>query len=100
MEGLSDDEAGRRTTVSELCLGGLIKHVAQTEAEWVSFMPEGASGLPASNDEVAYRTRTDGFRMLAGDTVTSVMAGYDDVAQRTGEVVAGLPSLDVAHPPP
>jgi Protein of unknown function (DUF664) len=29
--GLSDAQAGRRTTVSELCLGGLIKHVAHAE---------------------------------------------------------------------
>jgi hypothetical protein len=29
--GLTDEQAAQRTTVSELCIGGLIKHVAATE---------------------------------------------------------------------
>jgi len=31
---LTDDQARQRTTVSELTLGGLIKHVALTERQW------------------------------------------------------------------
>jgi len=39
---LSDDDARRRTTVSSLTLGGLIKHVATTEFSWMSFVLDGA----------------------------------------------------------
>ncbi len=31
VQGLTDEQAAQRTTVSELCLGGLIKHVASME---------------------------------------------------------------------
>jgi hypothetical protein len=34
VRGLTDEQAARRTTASELCLGGLIKHVAATERGW------------------------------------------------------------------
>ena len=36
--GLTDEQAARQTTASELCLGGLIKHVAQTEQQWMRFI--------------------------------------------------------------
>ena len=39
--GLTDEQVARRTTVSELCLGGLIKHVAVTERQWARFIVEG-----------------------------------------------------------
>ena len=32
--GLTDEQAAVRPTVSALCLGGLIKHVALTERQW------------------------------------------------------------------
>jgi Protein of unknown function (DUF664) len=38
---LTDEQAARRTTVSALCLGGLIKHVALTERQWARFILEG-----------------------------------------------------------
>src|ERR671916_239141 len=34
VQGLTDDQARERTTASELTLGGLIKHVADTEEKW------------------------------------------------------------------
>ncbi|GIH92276.1 hypothetical protein Psi01_29060 [Planobispora siamensis] len=42
VRGLTDEEAALRTTASELCLGGLIKHVAGTEAKWMRFAAGGA----------------------------------------------------------
>ena len=35
---LTDEQAARRTTASQLCLGGLIKHVAATEQGWMNFV--------------------------------------------------------------
>src|ERR1700761_9590136 len=40
---LTDEQAARRTTVSELTIGGLIKHVAATEAHWAEFIVHGPS---------------------------------------------------------
>jgi uncharacterized damage-inducible protein DinB len=42
---LSDEQASRRTTASELCLGGLIKHVAAVEAGWARFVLEGPAAM-------------------------------------------------------
>ena len=42
VRGLTDEQAGLRPTASELCLGGIVKHVAQTEAHWASFIVGGA----------------------------------------------------------
>ena len=44
-EGLSDEQAGERPTVSALCLGGLIKHVAAIEERWLRFALEGPSAM-------------------------------------------------------
>src|SRR5688500_11548488 len=43
---LTDDQARTRTTISELTLGGLVKHVADVEAQWATFMAEGAASAP------------------------------------------------------
>ncbi|MCZ9341040.1 DinB family protein, partial [Streptomyces sp. TRM76130] len=40
---LTDEQAGRRTTASALCLGGLVKHVAAMERAWAAFMVDGPS---------------------------------------------------------
>src|SRR5664280_223328 len=37
---LTDEQAAARPTVSALCLGGLIRHVAETEASWIRFAPD------------------------------------------------------------
>ncbi|MGH3601555.1 MAG: DUF664 domain-containing protein [Pseudonocardiaceae bacterium] len=46
---LTNDQAAQRTTVSELCLGGLIKHVTAMEREWINFIVDGPKAhRPAS----------------------------------------------------
>ncbi|MFE7776250.1 DUF664 domain-containing protein [Streptomyces sp. NPDC057445] len=42
---LSDEQAGEQPTVSALCLGGLIKHVASIEDGWMRFVVEGPSAM-------------------------------------------------------
>jgi hypothetical protein len=96
---LDDEQAARRTTVSELCLGGLIKHVSQVEANWVRFILEGPSAMPAF-DQAAMVAHAAGFRMLEGETLAGLLEQYDAIAAHTDEVVATLPSLDISHPLP
>ncbi|MEW1602665.1 hypothetical protein C1708_23435 [Streptomyces sp. DH-12] len=100
--GLTDEQAGLRTTVSELCLGGLIKHVAAAERNWVDFILEGPSAMgdfTAMTEEDLAR-RADEFRMLPGETLAGVLDAYAEVARRTEEVVAGLPDLNASWPLP
>ena len=80
LEGLSDEQAGRRSTVSELCLGGIVKHVSDTEDAWAAFITGGAPAMDAkSAAQGDWQAR---FRMESGDTVASVLARYDEVAAR------------------
>lgn len=49
---LTDQQAARRTTASELCLGGLIKHVAVTEQRWMRFAVGGAEAMERRPDRL------------------------------------------------
>src|SRR6204780_475404 len=98
---LTDEQARQRTTVSELCLGGLIKPVTSAERGWVNFILEGPSALGVSDmTEADWARRAAGFRLLPDETLEGVLADYADAASRTDELVAGLPDLDLAHPLP
>jgi hypothetical protein len=97
--GLTDEQAAEQTTVSELCLGGLIKHVAAVEEQWAAFINEGPSAF-APMDAGAYEAHAATFRMQPGETLASIVEHYDDVAARTDELVRMLPTLDVDHPLP
>ncbi|WP_431683125.1 DinB family protein [Kitasatospora sp. KL5] len=99
---LTDEQAGRRTTDSELCLGGLIKHVASVERTWAAFIQEGPSAMPdfTSWTEADFARRADEFRMLPGETLAGVLADYEEVARRTDDLVAVLPDLDAGWPLP
>ncbi|GAA3821620.1 DinB family protein [Streptomyces phyllanthi] len=99
---LTDEQAGRRTTVSELCLGGLIKHVTSVERHWVDFILNGPSAMGdfTAMTEADWARRADEFRMLPGETLAGVLADYAEVADRTDELIAALPDLDAGHPLP
>jgi hypothetical protein len=99
VRGLTDEQAAQRTTASELCLGGLIKHVALTERQWVNFILEGASAMGGSG-EADTSEWAGGFHMLDGETLAGLLEDYGKVARRTDELVAMLPDLDAGHPLP
>jgi uncharacterized damage-inducible protein DinB len=93
-QGLSDSQAAERTTVSELCVGGLIKHVAATERGWMAFALGGAEAMQAEPTDWV-----NGFRMLDGETLTSLLASYEQVAAETDKLIETL-DLDESHPLP
>jgi len=99
VEGLTDEQAGQRTTVSELCLGGLVKHVAAVEDQWLRFINEGPDAF-APMSAASYEEHANTFRMLPGETLASILEHYDEVAARTTQAIATLPSLDADHPLP
>jgi uncharacterized damage-inducible protein DinB len=99
VRGLTNAQARQTPTVSQLCLGGIIKHVALVEEGWVRFIEEGPDAQGPA-DEAAYEAHAAGFRMTDKDTLAALVARYEAVARVTDELVAALPSLDVSHPLP
>lgn len=107
-KAISDEQARERTTVSELTIGGLIKHVSATEAEWARFIVDGPQDAPAidweavdwSNPPPEVKAFMDSHKMTESETLAGLLAAYDDVAARTDQLIADLPDLDAAQPLP
>lgn len=108
-DGLTDAQAAHRSTVSELTVGGLIKHVSATERQWVTFILEGPAAMagdadawndPESVPAAAAAEYAAQFTMQPGETLAGILAAYEEVARRTDELVATLPDLDASHPLP
>ncbi|MFI9269701.1 DinB family protein [Kitasatospora sp. NPDC052896] len=95
VRGLTDEQAARRTTASELCLGGLIRHVTLVEERWARFAVGGAAAMGTPDPDWQAQ-----FRMADGETLAGLLDEYDRVARHTDELVATLPSLDQDHPLP
>lgn len=95
VRGITDEQATLRTTVSELCLGGLIKHAARMEERWLGFIQYGPQAMAMTPD--SYAAHAASFRVEQGETLASIVAGYEEVSRRTDEVVTALPSLDASH---
>jgi uncharacterized damage-inducible protein DinB len=91
---LTDEQAAQTPTASRLSLGGLIKHVALTERQWMAFAVGGADAMAAETGDWE-----DGHRMLPGETLAGLLKAYDEVARATDELVASL-DLDASHPLP
>ncbi|MFD5218732.1 DinB family protein [Streptomyces tendae] len=99
---LTDEQAGLRTTVSELCLGGLIKHVTSMERQWTAFIVDGPSAMGdfTAMTEADVARWADEFKMLPGETLAGVLDAYAAAARRTEELIATLPDLGAAQPLP
>ena len=95
---LTDEQAALRPTASALCLGGLIKHVAEMEEMWMNFAVGGAEAM--STGEWNADAWTSRFDMTVSETLAGLLANYDRVAHRTDELIATLPDLDHSFPLP
>ncbi|MCD2196036.1 DinB family protein [Actinomycetospora endophytica] len=112
LQGLDQEQATRRTTVSVLNLAGLVKHVADTEAGWIRFAKLGTEAMAAPewgdidwNDPViqermaAGDMRHDEFNLVGDETLESVLAHYERVGAETDAFVVDA-DLDVSYPLP
>lgn len=88
---LTDEQAAMRPTASGLCLGGLIKHVAATEAQWAAFIEHGAAAMMGEGDQAAW---ADGFVMAPAETLADLLDAYQAVADHTDGLVRTLGDLD------
>jgi len=102
---LTDEQAAQRTTVSALSIGGLVKHVTDTERGWARFIVEGPAGISGEKDfsewtEADFAEREKGFAMQPGETLAGLLEAYEEVARATDELVLDVPSLDARQPLP
>ena len=93
-EGLTDEQANTRSTLSPLTVGGLIKHVTAVERSWAEFAQVGGG-----KEEVAGETEytpemiaewENQFRLADGETLAGVLAEYEKVASATDDLVRTL----------
>ncbi|WP_436492123.1 DinB family protein [Actinokineospora sp. HUAS TT18] len=94
-QGVTDEQARLRTTVSELTLGGLIKHVATVEQSWVRFIQHGPDAMASGAEDWA-----DQHRLVEGETLEGQLARYEEIARETDELLATIEDLDASQPLP
>ncbi|MBE1462498.1 putative damage-inducible protein DinB [Kibdelosporangium phytohabitans] len=94
VQNLTDEQANQRTTVSELTLGGLIKHVAVTELGWANFIIGGAEKM--FSEPIDWEAQ---FSMKENETLAGLLERYEEIARKTDELVATV-DLDESHPLP
>jgi uncharacterized damage-inducible protein DinB len=94
VRGLTDAQAARCTTVSELTLGGIVKHLAQGEEAWTRIIAEGDGELSEGMLDLGQ------YRMTGDDTLPALLERYARAARGTEEAVAALPDLDLSVPLP
>jgi uncharacterized damage-inducible protein DinB len=85
--GLTDEQVRATPSASELSVGGLIKHCASTEENWLSTIRR----EPQSLDYAAYGAN---FRLADGETIEDVFTRYDRVAVDTEKTIAEIGDLN------
>ncbi|HVA73353.1 MAG TPA: DinB family protein [Acidimicrobiales bacterium] len=96
VQGLTDEQASSRPTPSELCLAGIIKHVARVEKRWTGFIVNGSAGMNVMSPE-SMQEHAASFQVQPGETLAGLLDAYDEVARETDKLVYELESLDVSQ---
>ncbi|MEV6166300.1 DinB family protein [Streptomyces sp. NPDC052052] len=87
--GVSEPQARIRTTVSELTLGGLVKHLCTVQRTWLAVV----DGTAPS--EVRWADLDpDGSRMTEGETLTGLLDSFHAAAAEFDRTVQQEPDLD------
>ncbi len=99
---LTDQQAAARTTVSELSVGGLIKHVSAVELQWQQFMVRGKAAMDWGDVDFynmppeALEAFAAEFAMQPGETLKGLLEKYGKIAQETDSMLASI-ELDTVH---
>ncbi|MEU6811021.1 DinB family protein [Streptomyces sp. NPDC046831] len=87
--GLTEEQVRSRPCASELSLGGLVKHLAETEEGWLARARGQAPA--AGRDESNWH---QSFVLLDDETVEAHLAYWEKVAAATEDFIRSAPSLD------
>jgi len=93
VHGLDDAAARTRPTASALSPGGIVKHLAAVEHNWMDVVEQ-------RDNRGNVETYMAGFSLSDGETLADALAMYDAAAQRTARVIAGIDDLSRAVPVP
>ncbi|MEJ8636469.1 DinB family protein [Streptomyces sp. MS2.AVA.5] len=93
--GLTEEQAASRPSASELTLSGLLKHVAETELNWLRMAQERPNEKARTEE-----TWGDSFRLVDDETNPGTLAFWELVAKETEEFIRSVPSLDDTFPLP
>ncbi|MGW0017939.1 DinB family protein [Rhodococcus sp. NPDC003382] len=92
---LTDEQARTRSTVSDLTVGGLIKHVTATEKTWIATIRnlDDTTTFDMESAMVQYYMNDD-------ETLAGLLEAYAEVARETERFVLALDDLDLQVPLP
>ncbi|WP_405686766.1 DinB family protein [Streptomyces sp. NBC_00057] len=93
--GLTEEQAASRPSASELSLSGLLKHVAETELNWLRMAQQRPSET-SRNEE----TWADSFRLVGDETVERMLEFWDGVAVEVEKFIRSVPGMDDTFPLP
>jgi hypothetical protein len=93
--GLTDEQArlaAASATGSTLTIGGLVKHVAETERVWIDTV--------MGRRDVSSFDYADGFVLGPTETLAGALARYEEVGAKTERAVSSIDDLGRAVPVP
>jgi uncharacterized damage-inducible protein DinB len=96
--GLSDEQAACSPTVSELSVGGLIKHLAAVERFWMQVATDCVE-RPGS-EEAGAEDYESGFRLGPGEPLEQVLEEYSAAASETDRTIRAFEDLSLEVPVP
>jgi uncharacterized damage-inducible protein DinB len=89
--GLTPEQLRAAPSASPLSVGGLIKHCASTEENWISTVRGG-------EQKPDFESYQENFRLADGETIEELFARYDRIAGETEKTVAEIGDLDFRIP--
>ncbi len=92
--GLTDEQARLTPTVSELSVGGLIKHVTRVEDFWIAVVLQRQAPFDLSADW------SENFRLGPDETLDRTLDDYAATARVTGSVIDSIADLGQPVPVP
>lgn len=92
--GLTDEQARLRSAVSELTIGGLVKHVASVERSWLALVEQRAAESDGETDYL------DSHVLRPDETLADALAALEATARKTESIIAGINDLSRPVPVP
>ena len=95
--GLTDDQARLKPTASALSVGGIIKHLAQTETFWITMV---AGHYQAMGQQEGIAAYVNGMTMQPDETLAGLIDAYEAAGRSTELTVSSIQDLGQEFPVP